>query len=165
MWAKMSKLAMPNRNSKRFLNEIKASKVTLSLILLLCLQKRALAQGLPTFTGGVPLDVNFSAVSNPPGTNQLSGGASFFQVGWNPDTSSPVPDQLIVSINLGMNQATETRLERLRVLREHSPATIHQQVRIFTLKAGSLQMTKCKISWQANGMQKWIMATTSISAI
>jgi hypothetical protein len=63
------------------------------------------AQGI--FIGGQPLDIIFSAISSPPGTNQPSGGASFFQVGWNPDTSSPVPNQLIVSINLGMNPATD----------------------------------------------------------
>ncbi|MGH7977370.1 MAG: PEP-CTERM sorting domain-containing protein [Limisphaerales bacterium] len=79
-------------------------KIALLFLLLFALQKIALAQG--TFTDGQQLNITFSAISSPPGTNQPSGGASYFQVGWNPDTASSVPNQLIVSINLGMNQAT-----------------------------------------------------------
>lgn len=74
-------------------------------MLLFGLQKILLAQG--TFVDGQQLNITFSAISSPPGTNQPSGGASFFQVGWNPDTSSLVPNQFIISISLGANTASD----------------------------------------------------------
>ncbi|MGH7953256.1 MAG: PEP-CTERM sorting domain-containing protein [Limisphaerales bacterium] len=63
------------------------------------------AQG--TFVGERGFDITFSAISSPPGTNQPSGGASYFLNGWNYDTDSPASNIFVVSINLGANPATD----------------------------------------------------------
>jgi PEP-CTERM motif len=62
------------------------------------------AQGI--FSGGQPLNISFSEISGS-GSNQPFGGASYFQNGWDYDTSSPAANVLVISINLGANQATD----------------------------------------------------------
>jgi hypothetical protein len=63
-----------------------------------------LGQGISS--GNQGFSIAFSVISGS-GTNQPSGGASYFPNGWNYDTDSPASNVFIVSINLGANQATD----------------------------------------------------------
>lgn len=68
------------------------------------LHQMMLAQG--TFIGGQGFNINFSAISGS-ATNQPSGGASYFQVGWDYNTSSSVSNLFIVSFSVGTNAASD----------------------------------------------------------
>lgn len=62
------------------------------------------AQG--TFSGGQQLNITFSEISGST-AYQPSGGASYFQTGWDYGTSSSVSNLLIVSFNVGATAATD----------------------------------------------------------